>query len=210
MIYTREHLAHFVDTAGFDIGEHSYGNPRLHWWGEPSILKIGRYCSIAEGVEIFLGGNHRTDWITTYPFSALDAWPEAHSIEGHPATKGNVVVGNDVWLGHSSVVLSGVTIGDGAVVGARAVVTRDVPPYAIVAGNPARVLRYRFPDEVIAQLLAVEWWDWPDERVRAEIPRLLSSDVADFLASSERAPAAKPGIARRLARLRSRLLRQQP
>jgi Bacterial transferase hexapeptide (six repeats) len=127
------------------------------------------------------GGNHRPDFVTTYPFSAIADWPEAANIEGHPATKGDVRIGNDVWIGLGVTILSGVTIGDGAVLAARAVVTGDVPPYAIVAGNPARIIRRRFADDVIAKLLALRWWDWDQERVRRYIPLLMQPDIAKFL-----------------------------
>ncbi|MEN1972204.1 CatB-related O-acetyltransferase [Luteimonas sp. MJ204] len=175
-----------------DIGAHTYGKPRIRWWGEDANLLVGKYCSIAEGVEIFLGGNHRTDWITTFPFSWFGkAWPEARGITGHPATRGDVVIGNDVWLGAGCVVLSGVRIGDGAVIGCRAVVSRDVPPFAIVTGNPAKVVRLRFDEGRIARLLAVRWWDWPDARVRRHIGLLMAGDVDRFLdaAVSGDAPA---------------------
>src|SRR5215210_9238627 len=92
---TREALAHF----GFKIGEFSYGVPNISWWGEPATLVIGKFCSFADGINILLGGNHRVDWVTTYPFSTLNEWPEASHIPGHPATNGDVVIGNDVWIG---------------------------------------------------------------------------------------------------------------
>lgn len=175
------------------MGAHSYGAPRVRWWGEEANLSIGKYCSIAEGVEIFLGGNHRTDWVTTFPFPWFGrAWPEAKGIAGHPGTRGDVVIGNDVWLGAGAVVLSGVHIGDGAVVGCRAVVARDVPPYAIVAGNPGVVVRRRFDDDTIERLLASAWWDLPDSRVRQIIPLLLSGDVDAFLRATGMEPPATP------------------
>lgn len=168
------------------IGTGTYGAPRIRWWGENANLSIGKYCSIAEGVEIFLGGNHRTDWVTTYPFSLSRAWPEARGMLGHPATRGDVRIGNDVWLGAGCVVLSGVTIGHGAVVGCRAVVSRDIPDYAIVAGNPATVVRMRFRPEVVSQLLASAWWDEPKAVLRTHVRSMLSPDVECFLRMYER------------------------
>jgi acetyltransferase-like isoleucine patch superfamily enzyme len=162
------------------MGRHSYGAPLVRWWGESANLTIGNYCSIAEGVEIFLGGNHRMDWVTTYPFPVFRKWRGDGPIQGHPATRGNVDIGNDVWLGAGCVILSGVRVGDGAVVGCRAVVGRDVPPYAIVAGNPAKVVRMRFDPATIDALLRIAWWDWNDAEVRAALPALLSGDVARF------------------------------
>jgi acetyltransferase-like isoleucine patch superfamily enzyme len=178
---TREALSEF----GFDIGEFSYGVPAIWWWGEPATLSIGKFCSFANGIEILLGGNHRVDWVTTYPFSAISDWPEAAQIAGHPATKGNVIIGNDVWVGYKATILSGVTVGDGAVIGTNALVTRDVSPYAIVGGNPARTIRMRFSDDVIEQLLKVRWWDWDLQRIRRHIPLLLQPDISKFLQACE-------------------------
>lgn len=167
-------------------GVGSYAIPnRLHVfdWRQGSTLRIGKYCSFAPDVRIFLGGEHRVEWATTYPFSVL--WQEGLGIAGHPATKGDVVIGNDVWVGYSATILSGVTVGDGAVIGANANVFEDVPPYAIVAGNPARVVRYRFAPESIARLQALAWWDWPEEKILALLPLMLSADLETFLLAAE-------------------------
>lgn len=164
------------------VGKHTYGAPRIRWWGEDANLVVGKYCSIAEGVEIYLGGNHRTDWVTTFPFSKFPkAWPAARELTGHPASRGDVLIGNDVWLGAGCMILSGVRIGDGAVVGARAVVSRDVPPYSIVTGNPATATRRRFDEATINRLLSVAWWDWPHERVERHVHLLMSGKIEEFL-----------------------------
>jgi acetyltransferase-like isoleucine patch superfamily enzyme len=126
-------------------------------------------------VTIFLGGNHRTDWITTYPFSVF--WESAKNISGHPASKGDVIIGHDVWIGEGAVILSGVRIGNGAVIGAHAVVTRDVPSYAIIAGNPAAIMRSRFSKDEIDILESLEWWDWDDYKINAGMKFLLQSDI---------------------------------
>lgn len=179
--YTRDFLKDGIENRGYEVGDHSYGCPEVLTWGKGRKIFIGKYCSIASGVKIFLGGNHRPDWVTTYPFSAiLDAWPEARGIKGHPHSNGDVRIGNDVWLGGYSTIMSGVTIGDGAVVAACAVVTKDVPPYAIVGGNPAKIIRYRFSDELVASLLAIKWWDWPERYIRNAIPDLLSGNIEAF------------------------------
>ncbi len=164
----------------FEIGEYTYGTPEVYSWGEGATLRIGKFCSIAPGVVILLGGEHRTDWVTTYPFNVL--FPEARQFAGHPKTKGDVIIGHDVWVARDSLILSGVTVGTGAVIAARSVVTRDVPPYAIVGGNPARILRYRFNEAQISALLAVQWWNWPRERIVQALPYLLSENIEDFLA----------------------------
>ena len=126
----------------YSIGLGSYGMPVVHDWLEGSTLTIGAYTSIADDVHIFLGGHHRTDWISCYPFPAFVA--EAQNIEGFGGSRGDVLIGNDVWLASGCTILSGITVGDGAVVAARAVVARDVSPYSIVAGNPARIIGWRF------------------------------------------------------------------
>ena len=164
----------------FKVGRNSYGCPRIFEWGEGAVLEVGAFCSIAEEVKIFLGGEHRTDWVSTYPFNQF--WGEAEKIEGHPHSRGDVVIGNDVWIGFGATILSGVSIGHGAVIGAYAVVGRDVEPYTIVAGNPAKPVRRRFEDEVIAELLATAWWEWPEEELRSSVKLLMNGDVAAFLA----------------------------
>lgn len=167
----------------FVAGAFTYGMPTIRSWGEPAVLRVGKFCSIAQNVTVFLGGEHRPDWVTTYPFNALI--PQMSYIPGHPRTKGDVVIGNDVWLGDGATILSGVRIGDGAVIGAKALVAKDVPPYAIVGGNPGRVLRYRFEPDVVARLLALRWWDWELSRLEAAIPLLLNDDLESFLRIAE-------------------------
>jgi acetyltransferase-like isoleucine patch superfamily enzyme len=165
------------------IGRGTYGNPRVLSWGEGAQLEIGSYCSIAGGVTIMLGGEHRTDWVTTYPFNVL--WESARGIGGHPKTKGDVIIGHDVWIADGAVILSGLRIGSGAVVGCNAVVTRDVPPYGIVAGNPARLIRKRFPDPIIDRLLAARWWDLEEAEISRLLPLMLSDEIERFLEALE-------------------------
>jgi len=165
--------------AGFDIGRWTYGNPDVLKWDGQTRLKIGKFCSLAKGVRILVGGEHRVDWITTYP---LDRFLGDGSVPVvAPATKGDVIIGNDVWIGTNVTILSGVEIGDGAVIGAGSVVTRDIEAYAIAAGNPAKVIRKRFDDAVIQALLAIKWWDWPDGKIKECIPLLMSGDLEGFL-----------------------------
>lgn len=167
----------------YPVGRGTYGEPEVLHWGEPTTLRIGAFCSIAVGVKIYLGGNHRTDWITTYPFPIFR--DSARDIPGHPATKGDVIIGNDVWIGADATILSGVRIGNGAVVGACAVVTRDVPAYAIVAGNPAKIIRRRFTETEITALEALAWWDWEEAKLDAAMPHLLAGNVPDLCSFSE-------------------------
>ena len=166
----------------FDIGRGTYGRPRVFSYPNDGKLKIGAYCSIAADVAIFLGGEHHPEWVTTYPFGAL--WRE-HEHPEQPKSRGDVTIGNDVWIGREAMIMSGVTIGDGAVVGARALVAKSVPPYTIVGGNPAKPIRPRFSDDLIERLLALRWWDWPDDRIRKAAPLLQSPDVAAFLDAAE-------------------------
>jgi acetyltransferase-like isoleucine patch superfamily enzyme len=177
--YTKDALGVQASQKGWTVGEFSYGVPGVKTWGVDGKLHIGRYCSFAGGVEVLLGGNHRTDWVTTYPFNALH--PDARHIKGHPSTNGDVNIGNDVWVGQRCVILSGVTVGDGACLAAESVVTRDVPPYSIVGGNPAKIIRYRFNEQQIAALLVIKWWEWNEPKITAGLPYLLSPDVDMFV-----------------------------
>ena len=181
--FTHAALAQQIEQFGWAVGKTTYGAPTVRTWGKSQSLTIGEYCSIAGEVTIFLGGNHRTDWITTYPFSRID--PAAAQFAGHPATRGPVVIGNDVWIGHGASILSGVTIGDGACVGMGAVVSRDVRPYSIVVGNPAVEVRRRFSDIQIERLLRLRWWEWSPERIASSYSQMLCSDIEAFLQYGE-------------------------
>ena len=171
--------------ASYQIGEWTYGYPEVLSWGEGAQLSIGRFCSIAQGVTVLLGGEHRADFVTTYPFSALIAGAEPYGATSR--AKGDVVIGHDVWIGEGALVRSGVVIGNGAVIAARSVVARDVAPYSIVGGNPARHIRFRFSPEVIDALQRIAWWDWPPSRIEEAWPLLLSAHVAAFVARYDRA-----------------------
>jgi hypothetical protein len=128
-----------------------------------------------------MGGNHRTDYVTSYPFASFLDWPEVPGVSIVPETRGNVIIGNDVWICSHATIMSGVTIGDGAVIGAHAVVSKNVPPYAVVVGNPGKVLMKRFTEDVIQELLEIRWWDWPKEQVKLLLPLLLSKDIGRFI-----------------------------
>lgn len=132
-----------------------------------------------------MNGDHRTDWVTTYPFNAKTAnFPNGTQVTGHPTGRGDIVIGNDVWIAGDVTIICGVTIGDGAVVAAGSHVVRDVEPYSLVGGNPAKHIKYRFDSETIAKLLQIKWWDWPDAKVNQFVSQLCSSNIADFIATA--------------------------
>jgi len=168
------------------IGDHTYGEPAIRQFDQTTRLVMGRFCSISDQVTIILGGNHRSDWVTTYPFSAFtETWPEAATIKGHPASKGDIIIGHDVWIGYGATILSGVTIGSGAVIGARAVISCNVAPYAVMTGNPAQEIKKRFDDTIIVRLLQLAWWNWPEEKIRTNLPLLCSSQIQQLLMNHE-------------------------
>ena len=144
-------------------------------------LIIGKFCSIACGVKfLFTSGNHTLRSLSTYTFPVFfEQWGlDARNICGAWDNKGDIVIGNDVWIGYEAVIMSGVTVGDGAIIGTRAVVTKDVPPYTIVGGVPAKPIRRRFEDAVIERLESLRWWDWDCEKIRRSIPAIQSGDLA--------------------------------
>ena len=141
-------------------------------------LIIGKFCQIAAGVEFVMNGaNHQMNAVSTFPFYTLEGWDMKPPAQGDMPFKGDTVIGNDVWIGQNATILPGVHIGDGAIIGANSVVGSDVEPYTIVAGNPAKQLRYRFDEELTTLLLKFKWWDRPVEEINALIPVLTNSDL---------------------------------
>jgi chloramphenicol O-acetyltransferase type B len=166
--------------ARVSVGRFTYGNPQLMLWDDAERIQIGSFCSIANEVVIFGGGEHRIEWATTFPLRIAFDDPLAGK-DGHPASKGATKIGNDVWIGFRTIVLSGVNVGDGAVIGAGSVVASDVPPYAIVAGNPAKVLRYRFSAAEIEKLHELRWWEWNINKIKDNLSMLCSSDITALI-----------------------------
>ena len=148
-------------------------------------LRIGKFCMLASGVEFIMNGaNHLSSAVSAYPFAVFGHdWQDAMASKTYP-TKGDTTIGNDVWLGYRAAVLPGVTIGDGCIIGAYSVVTKDVPPYSIVGGNPAQLLRPRFDADTVQRLLALQWWHWPIDKI-SRYASLLTGQVATFLAAAE-------------------------
>lgn len=163
------------------VGKHTYGNPTVRVFEhDDTKLFIGSYTSIAHEVQFLLGGNHPTDRVTTFPLR-IRLGLEGAGSDGYPSSPGNINVGSDVWIGARTLVLAGVNIGDGAVIGAGSLVSRDVPPYAICVGQPARPVRYRIPQDLIGPMLSIKWWEWDDATVEGLAPELSSTDVEGFI-----------------------------
>ena len=156
-------------------------NVLYHYPVNHDRLIIGKFCSIACGARfLFNSANHTLTSLSTYPFHLFyEEWGlDRKDVTRSWDNKGDIVIGNDVWIGYEAVVLAGVTIGDGAVIGARAVVTEDVAPYTIVGGVPARPIRRRFPEETVSALLRLRWWDWPKDRIAQNLSAIQSGSVA--------------------------------
>lgn len=185
-------LDRLVTNPNIRVGRYSYYSGYYHGHGfdecarfllpEEGVdkLVIGSFCSIGSGAAFIMAGNqgHRSDWISTFPFywmPEIDAFESARN-GFEPA--GDTVIGNDVWIGTEAIVMPGVKIGHGAVIGTRALVTKDVEPYAIVGGNPSKTLRMRFVDADIARLLELRWWDWSDDELKAAMPLLTDGDIS--------------------------------
>lgn len=146
-------------------------------------LVIGKFCSIACGAKfLFNAANHSLSSVPTYTFPLFfEEWDlDKADVAAAWDNKGDIVIGNDVWIGYESIILAGVTIGDGAIIGTRAVVTKDVPPYTIVGGVPAKPIRKRFADETIQYLQKLSWWDWPEEKIKANLGHLMSGSISQL------------------------------
>lgn len=164
-----------VGNSTVTVGRFTYGHNqmRVRQWGEGASLTIGAFCSIAKGLTVVLGGNHRVDWATTFPFGHVFHKELGDTkIEGHPDTQGDITIGNDVWIGQNVTIMSGVEIGSGAVIAANATVVKNIAPYEIWGGNPAKKLKDRFEPDVAAALLDLAWWNLPVETVRTLAPLL--------------------------------------
>ena len=169
------------------FGKYTYGRPNIFSYShDDGKLIVGNFCSIAgTGVNVYLGGNHRTDWVTTYPFGHIhqNIFNNFDGI-GHPSTKGDVIIGNDVWIGDNVTIMSGVTIGDGVVIANNSHVVKNIEPYSLVGGNPAKFIKYRFNPEQIEKLLEIKWWYWDDEKINKFTYLLCNNNIDNFIKSA--------------------------
>lgn len=187
------YLKNVIDTPNIQIGDYTIYNdfvhdPRefqknnvlYHYPINKDWLIIGKFCSIACGAKfLFNSANHKMASLSTYTFPLFfEEWGlEKKNVAQAWDQKGDIIIGNDVWIGYEAVILSGVTIGDGAVIGCRAVVTKDVPPYTIVGGVPAKSIRKRFDEETIKELQKIKWWDWPEEKIAEKIRAIQTGNL---------------------------------
>jgi virginiamycin A acetyltransferase len=182
-------LKNIIKNPNIIVGDYTYyddfedvmnfeKNVKYHFDFTGDKLIIGKFCMIASDVTFIMNGaNHLTDAVTTYPFAIFgNGWENAMEGKKYPS-KGNIVVGNDVWIGYNAMIMAGVKIGDGAIIGTNSVVTKDVEPYAIVGGNPAKLIKKRFSEEEIKDLLEIKWWDWEIEKITRNVQNLTDKNV---------------------------------
>lgn len=167
-----------IGNANIEVGRYTYGYEKMKvaQYGEGASLQIGSFCSIADNLSVILGGNHRVDWITTFPFGHIfQDELGGVGILGHPQSNGDIIIGNDVWIGGNVTILSGVKIGDGAVIATNSTVVKDIAAYEIWGGNPATKIKTRFSEEVIESLQKLKWWEW-----KVEIIQKLASSLSQI------------------------------
>jgi lipopolysaccharide transport system ATP-binding protein len=167
-----------------DRGTYFDRNVNIISWSDQYHIHLGKYNSIGRDCNFFLHANHRVDWVTTSSQLHGPVTPEIaemHMEMGHPTCKGDIKIGNDVWIGATSTIMSGVIIGDGAVVGAGSTITKDVPPFSIVAGNPGKIVKYRFTKEQIEKLLQIAWWNWEEFKIKENAMLMWSSNIDEFI-----------------------------
>ena len=183
-------LKNIITRPNIEVGDYTYyddfedvqnfeKNVKYHFEFTGDRLIIGKFCMIASDVTFIMNGaNHLADAVTSYPFAIFGGdWANAMEGKAYP-TKGNTIVGHDVWIGYGATIMPGVTIGDGAIIATKSVVTKDVPPYSIVGGNPAKVIRQRFESAQIDLLLQLEWWNWPLEKITRHVQHLTDANIA--------------------------------
>jgi len=183
-------LKNFINHPHIQIGDYTYFNdfrlpvedvrqllvPYMHPYA-PEKLTVGKFVQIAHGACIITSSaNHQMDGFSTYPFAVFgEPWSTSYSPKW--PNKGDTTIGNDVWIGHEALIMPAVSIGDGAIIASRSVITKDVPAYTIVAGNPAKVIRQRADDQTIVRLLQIRWWDWPIDKINRNIDKIVQADI---------------------------------
>lgn len=187
-------IKNFITKPNIIVGDYSYyddvdgpenfenKNVLYHYPFTGDKLIIGKFCAIAKDVKFIMNGaNHKISGITTYPFSIFsNGWEKVIPKSGELPYKGDTVIGNDVWIGYDSLVMPGVKIGDGSIIASRSVVVSDVAPYSIVGGNPAKEIRKRFPDDIIARLLKIGWWNWPKEIISDNLEIIVGNNIDEL------------------------------
>lgn len=183
-------LKNFITSPNIEVGDYTYyddpdgpenfeANVLYHFPFIGDKLKIGKFCAIAKDVKFIMNGaNHKVSGFSTYPFYIFgNGWEKVLPGEGELPYKGDTVIGHDVWLGYESTIMPGVSIGHGAIVASKSVVTSDVPAYSVVGGNPAKVLKLRFDEATIEKLLSIAWWDWSAEKITENLEAIVNSDI---------------------------------
>lgn len=187
-------LKNFITNPHIVVGDYTYyddldgpedfqnRNVLYHYPFMEDKLIIGKFCAIATDAKFIMNGaNHAISGISTYPFSIFgNGWEKVTPKPGELPYKGDTVVGNDVWIGFDATIMPGVKIGDGAIIGAKALVTKDVPPYTVVGGNPARVLKERFDKTTVEKLVKIQWWNWSIEKITANLSIITSADIKEL------------------------------
>jgi len=180
--FTRQQFKFKKRYPKYKIGYASYGMPTVHTYHDGATLTIGSYCSIASNVQIFLGGQHRISWVSSYPFPLFFRMDSIYKENCLLAdSKGDVIIGNDVWLCANCTILSGVTIGHGAVIANGSMVSQDVEPYAVMAGNPAKLIKWRFDESTRKVLLESNWWNWSKDEIIDVMEKICNDDLSHFL-----------------------------
>jgi chloramphenicol O-acetyltransferase type B len=183
--FLKDNLKNEINKGLAKIGDWTYGNPEVMRWDWNDKLIVGKFSSIGPGVKIIVGGNHRSDWITTSPlpadtFQYFNQFPNASEIKNFIYSNGDVIIGNDVWIGANSIILSGSQIGDGAIIAAGSVVTGKIKPYTINGGNPIKLIKKRFSSSIILKLLKSKWWDLDNKKINTISKVLCSNNYKKF------------------------------
>ena len=191
-------LKKFIKAANIFVGDYTYFDDRRYGpdkFEEYNVLYnydfskvklcLGKFCAIAAETKFIMTGDHKLDAIGTYPFPIFGhGWESAFNVRDLPV-KGDIIVGNDVWFGYDSLIMNGVTIGNGSIIATRAVVVKDVPAYSIVAGNPAKVVKMRFDDKTIDRLQKIAWWDWSIEKINKNLKTICHLDIDQLESASQ-------------------------